>query len=946
EFKAGADGGIVQVTANRYRKLSVYKNQFTGTLKAINGGFLCLYGNIPVHPWSDKITFLNNTVGASASVTNGGFVMISGNQDQSFLFKGNEFSGSMNALNKGGIIALVNGAGNCDSIMISGNKFLPAAPNSLIMAKTGGVLHYEGNFTAKVFQFSQNKVKQARADSEGAVLYVRNNAPNGYQDICQITDNEFDNLSTEINGAVISQNGPVRKRFLFKNNLLSNVFMTGSNSNGGALYLHIGLQNKINTVGIENNKVISETSLGGGTFLKFTGSVADTMLVKRNSFTDISSKLTGAFDVNADTISHFISTANQVREVSGQIGALYYLAGNDKAYLKNVSLAGDTMKVVHASGEGGVVFLNFPVCSSFSVEKSVFERVTSGATGGFLAARKGILLPSLVFNQVEAKNSSAGQNGGFAGIAGTFGTIQVMDNFHQNSFAAGNGGSFYLESLNAMSGMMQVNTSRFEGDKVKTSGSGGAFYMESLGVAEFNYSLFRDLRVTNNGGAVYARVFNRILMEICNFYGNRAVGNSGGSLFLESFAQLNTVKNVFRENLAKASGGAFFIRDGHVAMKNDSVVGNSAFTGGGGTFVYTGGTLDSLSIKQNYTSDPTHVQSLGGGLYIEQNSLKPIEMEDCWFYKNNAYQGGGMYGTQSSSRQIRSTYAYNLSSKNGGAVYLLGSPATVFYNSIFHRNSVIRLDYEIPPTAGIHVFSVSPSNDSVRIVNSVFNRNNSFAVGLEIPEGRKVSEYKPVEIANSILFYNGYLAEDIPQYKGNDGLINFIYSDVEDLDLKKYGATNINLLPNWLTPNYCLRTALPFVSPCIDRGNPVAAFNDPDGTRNDMGITGGPYAKYFCSDAYFRDDNSPVEDEEIQQSGFAIYPNPTSGKIWIVPGSVIGQSFTIDVISPFGKTIWSERKETGSGSRTEIDLGNLPNGLYLIQVRNLSSRVVQKIIKM
>ncbi|HNX79535.1 MAG TPA: T9SS type A sorting domain-containing protein, partial [Prolixibacteraceae bacterium] len=216
----------------------------------------------------------------------------------------------------------------------------------------------------------------------------------------------------------------------------------------------------------------------------------------------------------------------------------------------------------------------------------------------------------------------------------------------------------------------------------------------------------------------------------------------------------------------------------------------------------------------------------------------------------------------------------------------------------------------------------------------------------EIPEGRKVSEYKPVEIANSILFYNGYLAEDIPQYKGNDGLINFIYSDVEDLDLKKYGATNINLLPNWLTPNYCLRTALPFVSPCIDRGNPVAAFNDPDGTRNDMGITGGPYAKYFCSDAYFRDDNSPVEDEEIQQSGFAIYPNPTSGKIWIVPGSVIGQSFTIDVISPFGKTIWSERKETGSGSRTEIDLGNLPNGLYLIQVRNLSSRVVQKIIKM
>jgi len=494
---------------------------------------------------------------------------------------------------------------------------------------------------------------------------------------------------------------------------------------------------------------------------------------------------------------------------------------------------------------------------------------------------------------------------------------------------------------------MQVLTSEFVGDKVKTSGNGGAFYLESMGVAEFNYVLFRDLKVKTNGGALHARNFNRMLLEICSFTGNSARENSGGALFLDRFADLHTHYNVFRENLAQAgSGGAGYIRDGNVVMKQDSVIGNSAFTGGGTTFVSAGGILDSLTIKQNYTTDPSNISSFGGGLFVDNNTLKPLNMEDCWFYKNNAYKGGGMYGTNSSTRQIRSIYAYNLSTSNGGGVFLIGSPKTEFYNCIFHRNSVTRHENEYPPTAGIHIFNVMPSADSVRIVNSVFNRNNSFALGIEIPEDKKATDFKPAEISNSIIFYNGYLAEEIPQYRGEDGLFNFLWSDVEDLNLKKFGSTNINLLPNWLTPNYCLRTASPFVSPCIDRGNPAIEFKDVDGTRNDMGITGGPYAKYFCSDALIRDDNSPVDEEEILQSGFALYPNPTTGKIWLVPGTEIGQSFTVDVISSFGKTIRSVKSFTGFGSKIEIDLGNLPKGLYLIQVRNLSRRVVQKIILM
>jgi hypothetical protein len=36
----------------------------------------------------------------------------------------------------------------------------------------------------------------------------------------------------------------------------------------------------------------------------------------------------------------------------------------------------------------------------------------------------------------------------------------------------------------------------------------------------------------------------------------------------------------------------------------------------------------------------------------------------------------------------------------------------------------------------------------------------------------------------------------------------------------------------------------PGFSPCIDAGDPLSGYNDVDGTRNDMGIFGGPYGDW------------------------------------------------------------------------------------------------------
>ena len=54
------------------------------------------------------------------------------------------------------------------------------------------------------------------------------------------------------------------------------------------------------------------------------------------------------------------------------------------------------------------------------------------------------------------------------------------------------------------------------------------------------------------------------------------------------------------------------------------------------------------------------------------------------------------------------------------------------------------------------------------------------------------------------------------------------------------GGTNINLDPKFTSPetgDFTLKTGF---SPAIDAGNPLSGYNDLDGTRNDLGIYGGP----------------------------------------------------------------------------------------------------------
>ncbi len=62
-------------------------------------------------------------------------------------------------------------------------------------------------------------------------------------------------------------------------------------------------------------------------------------------------------------------------------------------------------------------------------------------------------------------------------------------------------------------------------------------------------------------------------------------------------------------------------------------------------------------------------------------------------------------------------------------------------------------------------------------------------------------------------------------------------------DWAALGSTNLAAEPEFVNPavgNFRLQPG----SPGIDAGNPDPAFNDPDGSRNDMGAYGGPLGNW------------------------------------------------------------------------------------------------------
>ena len=80
-------------------------------------------------------------------------------------------------------------------------------------------------------------------------------------------------------------------------------------------------------------------------------------------------------------------------------------------------------------------------------------------------------------------------------------------------------------------------------------------------------------------------------------------------------------------------------------------------------------------------------------------------------------------------------------------------------------------------------------------------------------------------------------------------------------------------------------------------------------------------------------------------SEFVVYPNPNKGQFTISLDGVEQGTYTIEVMSNLGVTIWKSENVVMSGSyKTEVDIRPAPAGVYMVLIRNNESHQVRKVM--
>jgi len=253
--------------------------------------------------------------------------------------------------------------------------------------------------------------------------------------------------------------------------------------------------------------------------------------------------------------------------------------------------------------------------------------------------------------------------------------------------------------------------------------------------------------------------------------------------------------------------------------------------------------------------------SVAGAIY---NLLSSPVITNCVFYSNSAESlGGAIVNEESLPLYINCVFAGNSAILNGGAMLDSDSNSTLT-NCIMWGNyaptgpvvSVYSTTIGDPYTLTISYSDVQGGQASVFVgadctLNWGADMLETDPLFLNAPDFWDVTtaagSTTTVVVADATLYAVGDVVEI-----DNDGTPRTVIAAVVDTvtfsPALSTPSTAGMLVGNWgvgatdLVEDFHLDTGPP-PSPCINTGDPNPAYNDPDGTRNDMGAYGGPDAQ-------------------------------------------------------------------------------------------------------
>lgn len=358
------------------------------------------------------------------------------------------------------------------------------------------------------------------------------------------------------------------------------------------------------------------------------------------------------------------------------------------------------------------------------------------------------------------------------------------------------------------------------------------------------------------------------------------------SLFATLLAQTNVSGNV---NGVWNTGGSPYIVDGDIQV----IVGDELQINPGVVVQFSGsylfhvyGRLLAEGTDGNEITFTSSVPATGwrGLRFVDNdtNGQAASTLEYCNFEYGIAtgvgseLQGGAIYCYYSSELTISNCSIENSQATTGGAIFLEnsdiviedtiidGNTATGAGGGIYLRNSSpVIVDVQVLNNTafydggGINCFNSSPSFNHVLIADnytqregggiSLYNYSNPHLLNVTLSNnladddgcGIAVLYHSTATLLNSIVWEND--SREI--YVSSTSSMTVNYSDIlggqNGINLAtgaslNWGTGNINDNPMFIDPangDYNISAT----SPCIDAGDPNPIYNDPDGSRNDMG---------------------------------------------------------------------------------------------------------------
>ncbi|MCF7913410.1 MAG: right-handed parallel beta-helix repeat-containing protein, partial [Candidatus Cloacimonetes bacterium] len=563
------------------------------------------------------------------------------------------------------------------------------------------------------------------------------------------------------------------------------------------------------------------------------------------------------------SIEHCIISDNHINDnMDGDGGGIQVTAATGIFPEGNISIQNCTISDNSSLKGGGisikVVRDNIAITNcNFSDNHAILDD-TVGGTGG------GIRINSILQNQASTNsvqitncdfnNNICDDNGGGISLASTNNIETLVDNCTFDGCDSYRGGGIYLFNMGhqELLDICLISNCIFENNNANqienAGGNGGGVCAISSYLTVINSSFIENTAGQSGGGIYFG---SKDESEGCKAYcndlylnGNIAGLHPNASIPIGGGLGCSNIKKFTGENLVAIDnvceneglgGGIGVFGDisypPNITITNSFINGNTVWGCGGG--LYLG--RDYHTIIENVEINNNQCLRDGAGIYSE--SIDLFEISNCQINGNtggtnnmNPPKGGGVF-LDNVKLEMDNCEIFNNSNSLGSGLYFDNYETTGIINNI--RNSIIsgnnRAQGSTQPTGAIFV----DTNQEINITNCTItdNEENTEGVG-----GIEVDYHiaDGITLINCILWGN---AGD--QY--NDLITHITYSDLEVDNVT--GDGNINLDPvfnNPATEDYSLR----YDSPCINTGDPSSIYNDPDGTRSDMGY------KYHEHDIY------------------------------------------------------------------------------------------------